>query len=132
MTSASGRAGRLDALKWLWQLYSDINNDPTPAGFVQVLLEAPAKTDSGEAPALTFGECLIRAYLCWISRACLLIKAEQQKTDGVLPRGITASRRAKSQQSRLVIYGQPLSDLLSALEIFGAQEFWPAGPNSQP
>ena len=119
----TGREGMLDPLKWLWQLYSDINNDPIPAGFVETLLEAPVKT--GEAPALTFGECLVRAYMCWISRACLLIKGEQQSS-GILPQGITASLKAKSQQASLVVFGAPLRDLLSALETLGQLEFWPA------
>jgi hypothetical protein len=130
MTSESGRKGRLDALKWLWQIYSMVNHEPTPAGFVQTLLQPPLKS-AGQAPALTFGECLIRAYMCWISRACLLLKGVDD-SKGVLPKKISASSKAKSQQAKLVVYGVPLRDLISALFLLGRMEFFPSGPNSQP
>ena len=58
----------------------------------------------------------MRAYMCWVSRACLLIKGEQQSS-GILPR--PASLKAKSQQASLVVFGAPLRDLLSALETLG-------------
>ena len=124
MTSQDGRTGKLDSLKWLWQLYASINNEPTPAGFVQTLLDAPLKPVNGVTSALTFGECLIRGYLCWLSRACLVLKGEEQRS-GALPRGITVTKKAASQQPAMVIYGQPLSDVIAALEHFGQREFWP-------
>ncbi len=130
MTTELGRTGKLDALKWLWQIYVMVNHKPTPAGFVQTLLQAPLKSP-GQAPALTFGECLIRAYMCWVSRACLLLKGVEDRED-VLPKKISASSRAKSQQAKLVVYGAPLRDLISALFLLAQMEFFPAGPNSQP
>ena len=83
IANKAGRAKTLAPIKWLWQIYASVNHNPTPQGFIDTLLDPPPATD-GPVP-LTFGECLVRAYMCWISRACLLLCAEDAKPDGVLP-----------------------------------------------